>query len=163
MHRIVVETEPADDTGPKVLDEDVGTFDQSAGGPQIAFLLEIQYDGLLPRVDGDEGGRHAIVSPVGAVVTHRVAAWGRFDLDHLGAEESQKMRGVRAGHHVAQVGNTNALEDTPHPPPPTHATSPLESMLRRALSRTLTPSIPKRDNPFALSSASRSYSWSNAA
>ncbi len=52
-------------------------------------MLEIEDERLLAGVDGNEGGRHAVVAPVGAVVAHGVTGARRLDLDHLGAEFGQ--------------------------------------------------------------------------
>ena len=114
---------------------------------------------FLAGVDGDEGRRHAVVAAVGAVVAHRIAAPGRFDLDHLGAEQPQQMRRVRARHHMAEVGDANAFKRAAHGDPLVHAQCHAPSAMPRGERPRATevgrPSMPKRASARARVSPSR--------
>ncbi len=82
--------------GAEVLHDDVGSF----GEPQEELLplgrVQVEPDVQLVPVQGEEGRRHLLPEePLGGHVPHQVAAGRHLDLDHLGAEEAEVVRGGR--------------------------------------------------------------------
>src|SRR5580658_210562 len=106
----VPEAEARHDARSKILDDDVRARDEPFCRLHRYGILEIQRNRLLARVDRDERRRHAVVSTIGAVVAHGVAAPRRFYLDDFRAEQAQKMRGIGTGHDVAEIRDPNPLK-----------------------------------------------------
>ena len=76
-------------------------------------LLEVDDDGALGKVVAQEGGAHG--APVGVGERRRgrapeVARAGRLDLDHLGAEAPEQLRGVGERLHLLEGENAHAGE-----------------------------------------------------
>ena len=105
---VVGETELPDRARPEIGDERVGARDDpmeigAAGGGG-----EIERDALLAAVEAREIG---VVRPdaMRADVARDVA-FGRLDLDHLGAEIGEHQAAIRPGQHVADLDDANAGE-----------------------------------------------------
>jgi hypothetical protein len=82
--------------GAEVLHDDVGSFRE----PQEKLLplgrVQVEPDVELVAVQGEEGRRHLFPEKtLGRDVPHQVAAGRHLDLDHLGAEEAEVVRGGR--------------------------------------------------------------------
>ena len=107
------EAEPLEDAGAEVLDEDVGPVDQAQQDVAVGLVLEVESDGLLVAVGGEEVRRLPVArladegwSPAAGVV----AVSGGLDLDHPGAEVAEHHRGVRPGQGAGEVDDEHAVE-----------------------------------------------------
>ena len=100
------EPEPVQHAGAEVLDHDVGAFQQFAQNRPPVVALQVQGDGLLVAVAGQEVRGLGIVlgaderrTPAAGVVSGARV----LDLDDPGAQVGQHHTGVRAGEGAAQV------------------------------------------------------------
>ena len=105
------ETQPVEHPGAEVLHQYVRAADQLEQGLTIVVVLQVEGDGLLVAVGGQEVRRLR----AGAVVRSRgldegrppparvVAHAGRLDLDDPGAQVAEHHRGVRARQGSGQV------------------------------------------------------------
>ena len=113
MHLRGGESQPVQDAGTEVLDHDVGAFQQFAQHCPPVVALQVQGDGFLVAVAGQEVrglrivlGAHERRPPAAGVVPGA----GVLDLDDPRAEVSQHHAGVRAGEGAAQVHHEVAGE-----------------------------------------------------
>ncbi len=107
------EAEPLEDAGAEVLHQDVGPVDQAQQDLAVGLVLEVEGDGLLVAVGGQEvrrlpgvGPAHERRSPAAGVV----AVPGCLDLDHPGTEVAEHHGGVRTGQGAGEVDDEHAVE-----------------------------------------------------
>ena len=107
------EAEPVQDPGAEVLDEHVGALHQLPEDPLPVLGLQVQGDGLLVAVAGEEVGGLRVVgrahegrSPAAGVV----ARAGVLDLDHPGAEVGEHHPRVRSGEGAGEVDDDGAAQ-----------------------------------------------------
>src|SRR5207245_7415027 len=108
-------------SAPKVFDADVAAFRQLQHDIARGRVSEIQRNGALAPIDGDEIG-----APRTAMRWHStgiVTAVDPLDFDDIGAQIGQDHGGRRPGHNRAEVQNAYAcqwrgqrVEDTTGPP-----------------------------------------------
>ena len=110
--------EPVQDAGAEVFDDDVGAFQQFAQDCPAVVALQVQGDGFLVAVAGQEVRGLRVVlgtderrTPAAGVVSGA----GVFDLDDPGAEVGQHHAGVRAGQGAAQVHHEVARQGARRP------------------------------------------------
>ena len=104
-------TEPVEDAGTVVFDQDIGLVDQLQQRRLVVGLLQVQHNRPLVAVPGHEWrafaideGRHA----AGGI------ALRRLDLDDLGAMVGQQHRAVRAREVAGQVQDQKVIESAGH-------------------------------------------------
>ena len=111
------EPEPVQHAGAEVLQQDVGVGDHAGQDAAAVVALEVQRDGLLVAVAGQEVRRDRVVlraderRPPAAGV---VAGAGGLDLDDAGAEVAQHHPGVRPGEGAGQVDDGDAVQGAAH-------------------------------------------------
>ena len=81
-----------------------------ARGGDALRALEIEHHALLVAIDRAESRAVFDAAPA----AERIAAIGRLDLDHLGAEIAQQHSGIRSGHVVGELDDANAFESPSH-------------------------------------------------
>ena len=113
---LVGNPKPVKDAGAEVLHEHVGAPDEGFEGGLSVLRLEVEGDGLLVPIRGQEVGRFTLGvdrlhegRPPSAGV---VAAVGVLHLDHVGAEVAQHHRGVGARECAGQIDDHHALQGT---------------------------------------------------
>eukprot|EP00962_Isochrysis_galbana_P049588 scaffold21084_cov91-Isochrysis_galbana.AAC.2 len=103
------EPHPVHHTGPKVLDQHVRAREQRVQRLPVLWLLEVETDRLLTRVERFEIGRVTRRQPrtevAGVVATDRV-----LHLDHACPQLAQQQRAVRPGQHPRQVDHGDVLQ-----------------------------------------------------
>ncbi len=103
----VVHAEPAQRTRAHVRDQHVGGVDQLERLLALLLVLQVEGDTALVAVHVQVERRHARRRPELAD-PHGV---GRgLDLDHVGAEVAEDLRGVRAHDHRRKVDHANAVQ-----------------------------------------------------
>ena len=119
--RVDPEPEALEDAGAEVLDEHVGAVDELQQHLAVGLGLEVEGDGLLVAVGGEEVRRLAVVlgaderrpPPAGVVAAAR-----GLDLDDAGAEVAHHHRGVRPGQGTGEVDDQDAVQRAGHGPHP---------------------------------------------
>ena len=104
MHHILAEADAFDRAGPEVLYEDVRGFYQFPQYVRAGGLLEIERQGFLAPITGEEGGWDADIALV--AVAHLLARQ-RLDLDDLRALIGEQHGRDRTGHHAGQVDDAD--------------------------------------------------------
>ena len=110
----VVEAESGETARPEVLDEDVTARQQPAQDLGPLRAPEIEPDAALVPIDRQEVGRRAgpgcrFPDPWRTPAAGRVA-FGRLDLDDIGAQVGEEHRAVRAGQDRRAVDDAQAGE-----------------------------------------------------
>jgi hypothetical protein len=138
----VVQTQALHHARPEILHQHVATRHQRARMRQIRGLLQVEHHGFLAGIHRDEGRGHAVVAPVRAIAAHGIAARWRLDLDDLGAQQPQQVRGVRTCHDMTEIRDADALEHRSHSAFSRQVMLPSAPTLARARSKTRMPSMP---------------------
>ena len=108
QQRLPVEPDGGELLRPDAVHQHVGAVGQRQQRVASVGLLEVEHDALLAAVDAEEDRAHAgFGARAGAA---RRVAFGRLDLDHVGAVLGQDLAGVGAEHDGAQVEHTDAFE-----------------------------------------------------
>ncbi|MNL09996.1 hypothetical protein D3C87_1307830 [compost metagenome] len=111
LEGLVAEAQARQHAGTEVLDQHIGALDQFVDHFARAFGLEVQGQGALVAVPGQEVGAFAAAQP--AVVerqgTEQVALARTFHLDDGGAQVGQQLRGERALKKMAEVEDGDVL------------------------------------------------------
>ena len=104
----------------EILDEHVAARDQQLGDLLAFGLRDVERDRPLVAVDGEVVGAFAGVLAVAALDERRapfarvVALAGPLDLDDVGAQIAEHLRGGRAGQDAGQVENADAGQWSRH-------------------------------------------------
>ena len=109
-NRVVAEPEPLHRADAEIFDQDVGGADERTGRGHALGALEIEHHALLVAIDRAEG--RAVLDP--APAAERIAAVGRFHLDHLRAEIAKQHSGVRTGNIIGEFNHADAVERRCH-------------------------------------------------
>ena len=107
-HRVVTQAEPRHRLRADVVDQRIATRRQTQAGIAALGLLEVEDDRALVAVQVHRHRAHAGVA-------HRadgaqVVAGRRLDLDDVGTQVAERLRGVRPHHHGGQVENAQAVQ-----------------------------------------------------
>ena len=106
-HRFLAEAEPLHHAGPEVLDQHVGLADQAAHQGDRLGPLQVEREAALAGVELAEVGALAVAQR--RALAH-VVAFGRLDLQDLGAHVGAQPRAVGAGQHDREVEHPEAGE-----------------------------------------------------
>ncbi len=94
---------------PEVLEQHIGAARQFTGATPVVRVAQIERDGALVAVDGEEVGGLAVrvrrTPGAGVVAALRV-----LDLDDVRAQVGQEHGGVRRGQHAPEVGDEDAAQ-----------------------------------------------------
>jgi hypothetical protein len=105
---------PVEDTGAKVLQDDVAVGDKSERELASAVGGEVEGDGALVAVAGEIERRHRVRGGSGqerrAVLAGVVAVPGLFDLDDVGAEIAQHLAGQGGGQDPTQIEDADPIK-----------------------------------------------------
>jgi hypothetical protein len=94
--------------GAEVLDQHIGIGDQAPRDCLAVGLAQIERDrALVARLNLPPDGGAVLQQ---APVAQRIAAAGRLDLDHVGAEVAECLGGERAGDQLAHFDDAQALQ-----------------------------------------------------
>ena len=111
------EAEPVEDAGTEVLEEDVGPGHQPRQDVASGVALEVELDGLLVPVAGQEVRGHRLVvgpdegrAPAARLVTRTRA----LDLDDAGTHVAEHHPAVRPGQGTGQVDDDDVVEGSAH-------------------------------------------------
>src|SRR5437870_5543634 len=113
--RLVLEAEPRRWSGPEVVQDDVSGRREPEQRAASGGLLEIEDQAALVPVAGEVERRHAGVS--GRPEAARRVAFGGLDLDDVGAQVAQGLRGPGAEHDGRDVEDADAYERSGHVAP----------------------------------------------
>ena len=103
-----IEAHPGQHARAVVLDQHV-RLAQQVGQDRLALIgVEIEGDRLLVAIELGEVPAEAV--PDRALAAHRIAAPGRLDLDHLGAEVGEQLGAERARDDAGEVDHANPGE-----------------------------------------------------
>ena len=107
--RRIIQTEPRQRAGTKILHHDVGPLDQAVEDLAPFLVLEVERDALLVAVDAQEVGAFALEKrrPPGTGI---VAPARLFDLDDPRAHVAKQHGAVGPREHAGQVEHENAIE-----------------------------------------------------
>jgi len=108
MQRFPAEAELFQHTGAEVLDQDVRPGEQLPEDRQAVRVLEIEGERFLVARLDEPPQRGALIEL--APLAQRIAAVGRLDLDHLGAELRTEARSEGAGDQTAEFDHLQAGE-----------------------------------------------------
>src|SRR3989441_9278977 len=125
LFRLVLEAEPRRWSGPEVVQDDVGGRREPEQRAASGGLLEIEDQAALVPVAGEVERAHAGVS--GRPEAARRVAFGGLDLDDVGAQVAQGLRGPGAEHDGRDVEDADAYERSGHVRSEEH-TSELQSL-----------------------------------
>ena len=114
---LVAEAHAVQRPGLEVLDDDIGGSCKPAHDLARAGMLEVEGDGTLAGIDGEEQRGHAGLDEARvrgrAEAAALVAAGAVLDLHHIGAEQRQLLRAVGAGEHLGEIDDADPLERQP--------------------------------------------------
>ncbi|MCY1413738.1 hypothetical protein D9M71_291750 [compost metagenome] len=108
MQHVPAQVEFFQHAGAEILDQDVGLGQQALEYFAALGVLEVEGERLLVAGLHEPPQRGALVQL--APLAQRVAAIGRFDLDHFGAEFGTDTRGERPGDQGTEFDNFKAGE-----------------------------------------------------
>ena len=112
LERLVFDAEASCRIGPVIVHQHVGGLGQLEQRLAAGVLLEVEHDRALGAIAAEIEGRHARIArrPEHA----RGVAFGRLDLDHVGAEIAELLRRPRAQHDRGAVENSHSGQRTRH-------------------------------------------------
>ena len=104
----VADAEAFCDAGTIVFDQRIGARREPAHEIAPVLLLHVDDDAALIAIEIDERrGETRSFGTAGA--PHRVA-FGRFDLDDIGAQIAKQLRAERSGHDLGEIEDANTSE-----------------------------------------------------
>src|SRR3989441_512082 len=113
--RLVLEAEPRRWSGPEVVQDDVGGRREPEQRAARGGVLAVRDQAALVPVAGEVERRHAGVS--GRPEAARRVAFGGLDLDDVGAQVAEGLRGPGAEHDGRDVEDADAYERSGHVAP----------------------------------------------
>jgi hypothetical protein len=113
---VVAEFQAVHHAGAIVFDQRIGLRHQLEQDRAPFRVFQVDGDGLLARIDGDERGAHlaARLLRIRPETAGEVAIAGHFDLDDFSAEQTQLIAAERPGQHVRQVEHAQTRERQSH-------------------------------------------------
>jgi hypothetical protein len=115
-HRLPTEPQRIESAGTIILDHDVALRDQPLQDRAAGLVLQIESQRALVRGLGQVLRAHAaaVEGAVAAAAAGLIGLQGMLDLDHLGAEQAELIGGERAGQHMGEIDDADALEGSGH-------------------------------------------------
>ncbi|MGF6838118.1 hypothetical protein QF001_001985 [Paraburkholderia youngii] len=107
VQHVPAEAELFERTGTQIFDDDVGIGGEALDDLDAIGRFQIHADGLLVARLQIPPQRRAFMQL--APFAKGIASFGRFDLDHVGAEFGHQSRGERRGNERADLDDTNTL------------------------------------------------------
>ncbi len=107
---VVTEPEALHGAEPEVLDHHVGGAQERARSANSRRALEIEHHAFLVAIDRAKGRAVLEATPA----AERIAAIGRLDLDHFGAEIAQQHSGVGSGYVVGELDDADSCKSPSH-------------------------------------------------
>ena len=105
--RLGAEAEAIHHAGAEVLHHHIGFGDKALHQRDRLRILQIEREAAFAGIELPEVG--AVAGAQGGAHAH-VVAFGRFDLDDIGAEVGEQARAVRAGQHDREVEDADAIQ-----------------------------------------------------
>ncbi len=112
LELLVFDAEALGRIGPVVVHQHVGGLGELEQSLAAGILLQIEDDRALGAIAAEIEGRHPRMASR-PEHTRRVA-FGRLDLDHVGAEVAELLRGPRTQHDSRAVENSHSGQRTRH-------------------------------------------------
>ncbi|MNK99487.1 hypothetical protein D3C87_1198820 [compost metagenome] len=109
---VVVQAQARHGLRPHVVDQHVGARGQAQHRLPACRLLQVEHQASLAAVRVQEDAGHAFVSRR-SDAAHTVAAW-RLNLDDVGPQIAQDLRGVGPHQHRRDVDDAHALQRPAH-------------------------------------------------
>ena len=109
--RVVVDAQPLGDAGGEVVQHHVGMAHQFVEQRQSRFGLQVDGDGTLVAIQGEEVRAHAVQRMKRVVLQQspgRFALAGRLHLHRIAAEVREDHGRIRPGQHVRQIDEPDA-------------------------------------------------------